>query len=101
MEALFGNWRARTTIPEPKLAASEKDSLDKNSKMLLNSLLYTSRKHQKQAIPLNYTFDEESNTFHTVDVMEQIAPFSTDKTNLYETSEQEAIAFKNSTKGTK
>tara|TARA_Y100000389_G_C17208802_1_gene387439 strand:+ start:351 stop:656 length:306 start_codon:yes stop_codon:yes gene_type:complete len=101
MEALFGKWRARTNVPEPKPVVVEKDSLDKNTKMLLNSLLYTNRKHQKQAIPLNYTFDEESNTFHTVDVMEKIAPFSTDKTNLYETSEQDAIAFKNSTKGTK
>jgi hypothetical protein len=102
MEGLFAKWRSRASIPSSVDTATtsnpSNDVLDKNSKMLLNSVVYANRKHKKQNIPLDYTFDEESKSFEQVDVVGQITPFTTDKTGLYESLEHDLIAFKNSSK---
>jgi len=99
MDSLFSKWRQRTSLPVVEDTMDvQSDELDKKTKMLLNSVIYTNRKHQKQNIPLDYTFDEESKSFEKVDVMGTIAPFTTDKGNLYESLERDLIAFKNSSK---
>jgi hypothetical protein len=90
LEALFLSWNAR----EPKSDAcqvktsSSQLELDSNSRRLLNNILLTNKKYMKQEIPSNILIDSETGTIEEIDILDQITPFTTDKTDLYARSKK-------------
>lgn len=82
MDKLFLEWEQRENISTT--GSSTKDSgIDKNSKMLLKSILITHKKYLKEDVPSEYVYDEEIQDFRKVDVAKEIAPFTTNKETLF------------------
>lgn len=87
MEGLFLDWAKRENITEntttDKSTTKNKEGIDKNSKMLLKSILITHKKYMKEEVPLEYVYDEKIKDFTRIDVTKEITPFTTDKGDLY------------------
>lgn len=92
MEQLFIDWVKRenllntttTTTKKDENPRKKEDELDKNSKMLLKSILITHKKYMKEEVPSEYVYDEEIKDFKKIDVTKEITPFTTDKVSLYD-----------------
>jgi hypothetical protein len=88
MEGLFLDWAKRENVSEnnstDKSTTKNKEEIDKNSKMLLKSILITHKKYMKEEVPAEYVYDDELKDFKKIDVTKEITPFATNKDNLYD-----------------
>jgi len=92
---LFIEWEKRVnkTYKSTEDLSNIQDTLDKNSKRLLSSILITNKKYMKEEVPLSYEYNEDTKEFEDVDIMNKITPFVTDKTNIFETLENERLNY--------
>tara|TARA_X000000368_G_C22893410_1_gene650706 strand:+ start:222 stop:542 length:321 start_codon:yes stop_codon:yes gene_type:complete len=89
MENLFVEWESRENINNTTDSTTKNSDIDKNSKMLLKSILITHKKYMKEKIPSEYVYDEEIQDFKKVDVTKEITPFTTEKDDLFTRLESE------------
>jgi hypothetical protein len=97
MEQLFKKWEERTSKKSDK-STNNKDNtqteeIDKNSKMLLRSILFTHKKYMKETIPSEYIYDESTRDFKQVDVTKEITPFTTNKKSMFQILDKEREAY--------
>jgi uncharacterized protein with gpF-like domain len=100
LQELFCEWQKRmncrksqTDKQRNKSETIAQNDLDKNSRQLLKNILITNKRYQKEEIPLNYEYNEETRQFEDVDVLKKITPFVTNKSELLESLESERHAF--------
>lgn len=88
MEGLFLDWAKRDNVSEntttDKSTTKSKEEIDKNSMMLLKSILITHKKYMKEKVPSEYVYDEEIKDFKKIDITKEITPFTTNKDNLFD-----------------
>lgn len=89
METLFVEWESRENINNTTDSTTKNSDIDKNSRMLLKSILITHKKYMKEEIPSEYVYDEEIQDFKKVDVTKEITPFTTEKYDLFTRLESE------------
>lgn len=89
MENLFVEWESRENINNTTDSTTKNSDIDKNSKMLLKSILITHKKYMKEEIPSEYVYDEEIQDFKKVDITKEITPFTTKKDDLFTRLESE------------
>ena len=89
METLFVEWESRENINNTTDSTTKNSDIDKNSRMLLKSILITHKKYMKEEIPSEYVYDEEIQDFKKVDVTKEITPFTTEKDDLFTRLESE------------
>ena len=58
------------------------NTLDKNSKSTLHTILYNNMRHRKEEIPKNFELDEKTGRAKDIDIVPQITPFTSDKSIL-------------------
>lgn len=96
MDALFDNWKLRheqsknistTTTTEP----SDANKINKNDKNTLRTILLQNHKHQKREMGEDFIMRqrEEMGT----ELLDSIAPFTTDKSKLNDNLEEERKTF--------
>ena len=96
LKDLFAQWENRINNKkndDKSSPISSEQTMDKNSKMLLNKILITNRKYMKEEIPLNYEYNEDTKQFENIDIVHKITPFVTDKTNLFKNLEKDRNTF--------
>lgn len=59
------------------------DSIDKNSKILLNSVLIKNTLYGKKDIPQNFSYNHETGEVSNIDILPKITPFTTDKLDIF------------------
>ena len=89
METLFVEWESRENINNITDSTTKNSDIDKNSRMLLKSILITHKKYMKEENPSEYVYDEEIQDFKKVDVTKEITPFTTEKDDLFTRLESE------------
>ena len=105
MESLFQAWDERegsnkkNEADKQSIDVNKLNSIDKNSRMLLNNILLTNKRYMKEEIPSNYKYDESSGNFVEIDITNKITPFTTNKKSLFDRLEierQEYLSKKHS-----
>jgi len=100
LTVLFKDWDDRVSKDQKNntLLKHEQDNMniDKNSKNILNTILVNNMRHKKQDIPTSFKVNEDTGTIEDVNVLEQITPFTTDKTVLHKLHDNYSSNYQNS-----
>lgn len=94
MEGLFEAWSARskaTQGTETKEIKEDSNHLNKNDKNMLQGILMLNHKHQKR--PIDEEFMLKQRESKGTEVIEGIAPYTTDKSKLFDRLEEDRDAY--------
>lgn len=99
MEALFKAWSARSKATQciaKKEIKEDSNHLNKNDKNMLQGILMMNHKHQKREIDEDFMLKQRESK--GTEVIEGIAPYTTDKTKLFNRLEEDRDAYNNKKK---
>lgn len=97
MDRLFASWKERTSVIEttndkknaPK--SSNASSINKNDKNALQSIIMFNHRYQKR--PMDEDFLIRQREAKGTELIDEIAPYTTDKSGLFESLESERRIF--------
>lgn len=99
MDHLFASWKTRASLTEPTTerkmnapkSSSSSSSFNKNDKNALQSIIMFNHRYQKR--PIDEDFLIRQREAKGTELLDEIAPYTTDKSSLFESLESERRVF--------